>query len=174
MSLAAMAEGGRNGVKTLHKEKDERGKSKHAVRMSSFANAVKDELGRSILGVKNAERLNSKKDEFGRSLVGVKTAEMLNSEKDEFGRSVVGVKAMEKLHREKDEIGRSIQGVKNAERLNSSLSPEEKTARSKKAGEITSSQVWESTIDGFKSNAATVARHNQSRGWDPDARKRVG
>jgi hypothetical protein len=34
-------------------------------------------------------------------------------------------------------------------------------------------QLWESTEDGFVSNAGTVARHNKSRGWDPNARKRV-
>jgi hypothetical protein len=35
------------------------------------------------------------------------------------------------------------------------------------------SQLWESTIDGFVSNAGCVARHNKSKGWDPNARIRV-
>ncbi len=51
--------------------------------------------------------------------------------------------------------------------------------RSKKAeggqngGYTTSSQVWESTIDGFKSNAGGVTLHNIANGWDPKARKRI-
>jgi hypothetical protein len=46
-----------------------------------------------------------------------------------------------------------------------------------KGGEIggreTSSQVWESTEDGFRGNAGNVAKHNKSKGWDPDARVRI-
>ncbi len=35
------------------------------------------------------------------------------------------------------------------------------------------SQVWESTIDGFRGNAANVSKHNRAKGWDPDARVKV-
>jgi hypothetical protein len=35
-------------------------------------------------------------------------------------------------------------------------------------------QVWESTMDGFRGNAANVSRHNKANGWDPDARIKVG
>jgi hypothetical protein len=34
-------------------------------------------------------------------------------------------------------------------------------------------QVWESTMDGFRGNAANVSRHNKANGWDPKARVRV-
>jgi hypothetical protein len=34
-------------------------------------------------------------------------------------------------------------------------------------------QVWESTVDGFRSNAGGVASHNRANGWDPNARVRV-
>jgi hypothetical protein len=47
-----------------------------------------------------------------------------------------------------------VQGVKNGERLNS--------------------QVWESTVDGFRSNSGGVANYNRARGCDPNARIRVG
>ena len=40
-------------------------------------------------------------------------------------------------------------------------------------GAKSSSQYWRSTVDGFVSLAAGVARHNKKRGWDPDARERV-
>ena len=35
------------------------------------------------------------------------------------------------------------------------------------------SQIWESTVDGFRSNAGAVATHNIREGWDPNARVRV-
>lgn len=35
------------------------------------------------------------------------------------------------------------------------------------------SQQWESIVDGFRSNAAGVSRHNQSKGWDPDLKRKV-
>jgi hypothetical protein len=35
------------------------------------------------------------------------------------------------------------------------------------------SQVWESTVDGFRGNAANVSRHNIANGWDPNARVKV-
>jgi hypothetical protein len=43
----------------------------------------------------------------------------------------------------------------------------------KKAGLSTSSQLWESKVDGFVSNAGAVARYNIARGWDPSARRRL-
>lgn len=43
----------------------------------------------------------------------------------------------------------------------------------KVGGRKTSSQIWESTIDGFRSNAGCVAQHNKANGWDPDARVRI-
>ncbi len=43
----------------------------------------------------------------------------------------------------------------------------------RRSGLKTSSQVWESTVDGFRSTAGNVARHNKANGWDPDARIRI-
>jgi hypothetical protein len=60
-----------------------------------------------------------------------------------------GLKIAEKIHREKDELGRSKTAMK------------------------TNNQVWESTIDGFRSNAGAVAYHNKANGWDPKARIRI-
>ncbi len=33
--------------------------------------------------------------------------------------------------------------------------------------------TWESTIDGYRGNAAVVANHNRANGWDPAARVRI-
>ena len=53
------------------------------------------------------------------------------------------------MHSAKNNEGKSINAVKGA------------------------TQVWESTIDGFRSNAGNVAQHNRAKGWDPNARFRV-
>ena len=34
-------------------------------------------------------------------------------------------------------------------------------------------QVWESTVDGFRGNAANVVRHNKAKGWNPNARVKI-
>ena len=137
--------------------------------------AEKDELGRSVLGVKNAERLNAEKDESGRSVNALKGAlrqkelgvgicalthdqlrrnvEKIHIEKDEEGKSKHAVKAGKATHRQRNDLGKSINAVKTAENTNS--------------------QVWESTIDGFRSNPGNVARHNIRNGWNPLDRVKV-
>lgn len=40
-------------------------------------------------------------------------------------------------------------------------------------GKSTMSQKWQSTVDGFVSNAGCVARHNKLNGWDPKDRIRI-
>ena len=44
---------------------------------------------------------------------------------------------------------------------------------SRKAGRISISQKWKSTIDGYVSTAPAVANHNIRNGWDPKARIRI-
>lgn len=82
----------------------------------------------------------------------------MNKEKDENGKSKNAVKGGKKVHEEKDENGKSKQAVLNG----------------KRGGAKSGIQVWESTVDGFRSNAGRVAHHNKANGWDPNARKRVG
>jgi hypothetical protein len=48
-----------------------------------------------------------------------------------------------------------------------------KNGNASQAGKKAASQVWESTIDGFRSNASNVAQHNKRNGWDPAARVRI-
>jgi hypothetical protein len=103
----------------LHKEKDEFGRSIHALKTLVKAHDEKDEFGRSVHQSMASKAAHAKKDEFGRSVLGVRNAERLNKEKDEFGRSVVGVRNAERLNKEKDEFGRSLQGVALAKLMNS-------------------------------------------------------
>jgi len=54
-----------------------------------------------------------------------------------------------------------------------SLSPEEQTKRSQKAGKTTSSQKWRCPITGHISNAGALARFQKARGIDTSLRERV-
>jgi hypothetical protein len=135
--------------KKSHSVRDEKGRSTRAVRNITKVHSEKDERGRSINGVKAAEKMHADKDETGRSRhaikMGLKGGKSLHVEKDNNGKSLHNLK----LHSEKDEQGRSMQAMR------------------------TNSQVWESTMDGFRSTAGPVAQHNAARGWDPNARVRV-
>jgi hypothetical protein len=135
-----------DNVRKLHKEKDENGKSLYALEL----NKEKDENGKSLIAVKGAEKLHEAKDENGKSLQGIENGKRMHEAKDENGKSLVSLKA----HEAKDENGKSLLGLANAKRLHA--------------------QVWESTIDKFRSTAGAVANHNKANGWDPDARIRVG
>jgi hypothetical protein len=164
-----------NAAKKLHGEKDENGKSIFAVKTFAAtlekypdlqseagkkAHEEKDENGKS----KHSSRLHENKDELGRSLIALKMNEKVHADKTEDGKSSHAVKAgssrseakkkgAKKFHEKKDEKGRSVGAVKN--------------------GQSTTSQVWESTVDGYRSNVLAVARHNKLRGWDPAARVRI-
>jgi hypothetical protein len=101
-------------------------------------------------GRKGAEVVHKERDEFGRSLHALRSlANTYQGEKDERGVPIARIKNGERLHKDKDESGRSVAAMK------------------------TNSQVWESTVDGFRSNPGAVAAHNRSRGWDPCARVRI-
>ena len=104
-------------------------------------------------GEERGRRVNREKDELGRSVNAVKGSKILHSiihaERDEQGKSIRGKKAGELLHREKDELGRSVVAMR------------------------TNTQLWESTIDGFRSHSGGVAIHNRANGWDPAARVRI-
>ena len=162
----------------LHAEKDENGKSLHALKAGQAAHKEKDELGRSRNGVKAAERINESKDEKGRSVNAVKGAEKLNEimheEKNKEGKSKHAVKMGEATHRDKNEDGKSRHAVEVAKRLNSEKDKEGKSSNAVKGGRAAASQIWQSTIDGFVSNASNVAQHNKTRGWDPNARVKIG
>lgn len=118
----------------IHSEKDEEGRSVHAIKAGKAAHKVKDEDGKSIHAKKCAAKvhekkdgngkslhtlkLHEKKDERGRSVQGVKCYQFLASvhnERDEFGRSLHSLR----IHKERDEFGRSLLGIRNGKTLNS-------------------------------------------------------
>jgi hypothetical protein len=50
----------------------------------------------------------------------------------------------------------------------------EKWTENRRAGMKTvNSQVWESTVDGFRSNLGNVVKHNKLNGWDPNDRTQI-
>lgn len=125
------------GGKKAHKERDENGKSIHALRALEKLHSRRDELGRSIIGVQTMEKVHAEKDEQGRSVVGVANAKRMHAEKNEQGKSVNAVKAatatnaakdengksinalkgLRVIHSEKDERGKSVAGVRYAQRM---------------------------------------------------------
>lgn len=74
--------------------------------------------------------------------------------------------------------GGTIAGNRNVVNGTGFLNPEylrsdKKKKDSQKAAKIASHLVWESTVDGFRSNAGNVARHNIANGWNPSDKRRV-
>jgi hypothetical protein len=130
-------------------EKNVEGKSKHAIEMGKKTHKERDENGKSVQAVKNGKKAHYRKNENGKSLHAVRVANKSHENKNEEGKSIRSLEMNKKLHEQKDEEGRSVVAMK------------------------TNVQVWESTIDGFRSNAGAVATHNRSKGWDPDARVRL-
>ena len=136
--------------------------------------ARKNEMGKSVFGVECAERLNAEKTKEGKSINAVKGAVKLNqvihAEKDEFGRSVFAMMSLANTYQgEKDERGISLDRIRNGVRLHSE---KDEFGRSAVAMRV-NNQIWESTKDGFRSNAGCVARHNKLNGWDPKDRIRI-
>ena len=177
----------------LHREKDEKGRSVHGVRSAERLNLERDEKGRSVRGVKNAERLHAEKDEKGRSVNAMKGVNKQHAKKDEDGKSIHALRMSSQAHAERDDKGRSVLGMKNIKRLHAKKDERGKSVNAVKGARKSAeklhstkdengksvialgvaTQVWESTIDGFRSNAGNVARHNRVNGWDPNARFRV-
>ena len=100
----------------------------------------------------------------------VKMNQIIHAERDEFGRSVFAMRSLANTYQgEKDERGISLDRIRNGVRLHSE---KDEFGRSAVAVRV-NNQVWESTKDGFRSNAGCVARHNKLKGWDPKDRVRI-
>jgi hypothetical protein len=130
-----------------------------------------------------------------------KTNLIIHAEKNEEGKSVHSVEINKKIHAKKNKEGKSEHAVKMGAASVAATTPEQRSERARKGSKATharknsegksihasemgkkggrkgglaaSSQVWESTIDGFRSTAGNVAQHNRRNGWDPNARFRV-
>lgn len=100
-SLAAAA----LGAYAVHQEKDENGKSKHAVRA----------------GKRRAAATNSAKDADGKCIAGKRAGASTHRERDENGKSINGLRAAKRLHALKDERGKSINAIKGCNKINSTM-----------------------------------------------------
>lgn len=82
-----------------------------------------------------------------------------------------------KLHSKKNEEGKSIHAKRNGNTSHSRgvgiHAPGVRSQGGKIGGKVTSSQIWESTIDGHRGPAAAIVKWHIARGWDPDARIRI-
>jgi len=86
MSLEAC----RRRAKKLHEEKDENGKSLHALKMNESQHKERDEGGKSLHAIK----MHKEKDEEGKSLHAIKMSEAQHKEKDENGLSLYAVEKL--------------------------------------------------------------------------------
>jgi hypothetical protein len=161
--------------KKNHEKKTESGKSEHAVNAGKKSHDRRNAEGKSLHALNTIVRVHKNRDEMGRSLLGVANAERLHSQKDENGKSIVARKSGLKnlINKEKDELGRSVNAVKAALATNREKNEKGKSINATKAAKVMNTQVWESTMDGFRSNAGNVARHNMKNGWAPTAKIRV-
>jgi hypothetical protein len=179
----------KESAEKAHEEKNEFGKSLTGVKGGKEAakrlHEEKDEFGRSVTGVKASDRLNKEKDELGRSINGVLGSERLHKEKNEEGKSRNAVNSGLKTVEQKKGIhGRSPEQMSSDSRKAGLLvlelgvglfgrTQEKIKEDSGKGGKKSSTQVWESTVDGFRANPGNVAQHNRANGWDPNARIRI-
>jgi hypothetical protein len=129
--------------------------SEDGKKASKKAHEVKNEEGKSILAIKMGKS-GGRKSVDNQS--GVHSKEYMESEKAKEDSRKAGKRTAELKA-----------GVHHPDFINS----ERKREVSRKGGATASSQVWESTVDGFRSNAAVVARHNKRNGWDPQSRVRI-
>jgi len=120
----------------IHEEKDEEGKSVHAVKLGKKMNEKvheeKNEEGKSVFAVKNGKKAHEEKNEEGKSVRALKMLEKLHEEKNEEGKSVIAVKAGKKGHEEKDEEGKSVHAVKAAKKSHEERNEEGKSVRALK------------------------------------------
>ncbi len=143
--------------------------------------SIKDAEGRSVTVMKMNEKIHKEKDENGKSMhavkAGMRAGRKAHEQKNEEGKSVLAVRRAIKSHEKKNKEGKSVNavkaGIKGAAKVNSVKTAEGKAAAGVKGARNTTSQVWESTMDGFRGNPANVERHNIANGWDPKARVKL-
>ena len=157
MSLQAL----RRGAKKVHEEKDDLGRSLHALKLHE----EKDDLGKSVRAIKLNESIHEEKDNLGRSAHAIRTNKIIHEEKDELGRSVNAVKAGTAAHQEKDEFGRSVTAVKAGEK------------GGKKGAKTMNAQKWEDPDhpELGEHSSGTLAQMQRARGYPhgPENRERV-
>jgi hypothetical protein len=104
-----------------------------------------------------------------------KTSSICHAKKDKNGKSLHGKRCAAIIHANKNKDGKSLLGLANgdANRINKIKDADGKSLNAVKGAAVVNSQVWQSTVDGFTSNAGAVAYHNKANGWPKDARVRI-
>jgi hypothetical protein len=96
------AEGGKLGAQKVHQEKNEEGKSLHAIYIAKKSHEKKNEEGKSIhaveMGTRGAKQTHSKKNEEGKSIQALESLKKIHSRKNEDGKSVHAVKVGNIVH----------------------------------------------------------------------------
>ena len=165
------------GAYAVHREKDENGKSKHAVRAgrnrAAITNSVKDADGKCVAGKKLAAKTHAQRDENGKSIVAMK----LHAEKDENGKSKHAVRNGHKSLGERNEDGKSIQSLKMNSILHSVKDEKGRSVHAMKNVKNIIEQKWEDPDHpelGVR-NAGPLARMQKARGLPhgPENRRRV-
>jgi hypothetical protein len=87
----------KTGGKRIHFEKNNEGKSKHAVKSAKRLNEEKTPEGKSVNAIKGGKAAHHKRDANGKSLIGLQAKERLHSNRNEDGKSLVGVLAAQRL-----------------------------------------------------------------------------
>ena len=154
--------GGQNSL-----EASRRGGTKGSKTVNKIIHAEKDDLGRSVHSLKAFEKVHEEKDELGKSVHATK----IHKEKDELGRSLHAIKALGSYFNNPEHQSKA--GKRGAEVANAAMTPEEKSENGRKGGKTSSMQIWQSTIDGFRGRACSVALHNKANGWDKAAKIRI-
>lgn len=130
------------------------------------ASALRAKEGKGFHNFEQRSRAGRKSFELG---LGVHSTDYRNSESFLEQRKKSGAKTS-KLKIGIHSPGMASVGGSTAVKLKRGIhSPEHKG----KGVQAANSQVWESTMDGFRSNAGMVAIHNKRNGWDPNARVRI-
>jgi hypothetical protein len=168
-SLETLSVAGKKGSSVTNAEKDELGRSVHAVRTlvaftESLTSEQRRERSRKAGRAAAASMTPEQKTERGKKGAKALNAALTPEQRSERARKASAAMTPE----QKAERNR-----KAARAAFESMTPEQRSDRGRKGGVTTASQVWESLEDGFRGNPSNVAQHNRRNGWDPDARVRV-
>ncbi|MDX1371194.1 MAG: hypothetical protein R3321_01920 [Nitrososphaeraceae archaeon] len=156
----------KEAAKRLHKEKDEQGRSIHAMQTIGKIH-VYDENGVDLHNLK-VNKIIHRKDTDGKSIHNKK---MHNNHKNQDGKSEVALKMNKKIHQKdsngksihnnklhskKDEQGRSLQAMKS---INSPNHP--------------TKQRWKCLVTGHISSPGPLTNYQKARNIDPSLRERL-
>lgn len=147
----------------LHSEKDEEGKSVHAVKAGKETHREKDEQGRSLRNLKLNEELHTEKDEQGRSLHAMKS--LNHGEKDELGRSVTAVAGAKAANAEKDPVtGKSVNALAGGKAAHAEKDDQGRSLHARNTARYLSKKCWKCPECELITNAGSLSSHQRASG----------